>query len=1427
MSLLPAINLQINNTIYGLPENGKLLYKYAPFNNLKTTTPDQKDLVELRLSSGSAEINITEPIILDTEVAYDESINLMVNDREHPIKLVNSRFYLTSSSTYNIADRKGNLDTNIYTEDNFKIEAGLVKMVRSIVTLDFLGVKEGGLMPIGNYNFYFKLADADGNESDFVCESGQVVCYIGAVNNPRSIRGGQLNEISDKIIKFRLNNLDLAYDYINVYYTRTTGSADSEVLETFRITDKFKINKLNTEISITGYEEHILIDNSEINIQYANFDSAKTNENCQNITFAGNITKNNELFLTLEKYSLLITPEVVTDLSIGNLNSKYIEQYPTEGFEYYNPNNIYYKLGYWDEEIYRFGIVYILPDYTLSPIFSIRGIKELNDTAIFSTLSIDEQINYGDDYLIEGSSSLNPENAKGIFKINTTKTVFNGTSEIKPIGLKFNFTSNVLDGIENKGLKGLKQLTKGFFIVRQKRIPTILAQSIGIATSSKSHTPLLRGSFQYDTQVLFGSSSEIVSRTYYGYFAEGFLKKYRTGLSGWSPFLGFNFAELLSGKPKLERNIFKVDKTYDGTTSVIKNNALLCPEANLRKHIFSNLFNSSEFVLKRFKYSNSSGLFQENGESGQAVMFSLGNLSYNYSDSSIISNLLLIEPGIELIRSENNLFSSLAGSSDIAYKHLDVILGNVEDVSEVLESTNKAETEALWSFSDSKIRGEFNTYIGTDSNSIEHGKHYNIFQKNYNFEVDWKDYFKIRYNDSSSFMAVSDRIEWKNIESVTSTIYRGDCYINTYTHRMNWNFIDPELPTNSKVVDPWTWYKNYRVKVSNVIKNDYGIAVDDFSDDLEYTGYDSTDTFQTKKILQLYTYGVLNESEDNTNITAARIATPGTKRFKKYSDINGTFGAEKMNRADVNAVPLGHWATFKICSNVNLALRDVDFTWPEEEAIHRRKRGFHPLQTANPLNKLPESSVINCGISKTLGNKYYFEIPDIPFIKTNFSNRIYHSELLQESSFQSGTRIFKAQSYQDYTMEYGSIVKLIEWYGTLVAVMEHGVLQIPVNERAMMANANGQNVYINTETILPKNPRVISNTFGSLWPDSVVKTPNYIYGIDTVGKKVWRTNGEKFELISDMKIQKFLNDNIKLKESDRNISIGLNFIKSHYNAFKHDVMFVFKYDNVEWNLCWNELLNKWITRYTWIPEFSENINNIFYTFANKEIVNESKNYIYKHGFAGTLEESGNIYPTKWYNEQYPFEFEFVVIGVQGIQKIFDNLKIISNLTKPESFYYEIVGEGFEWNNQKNIIYEFTTSTEFENFLQTNLTTKKLPYIFAQSEFVRNRSTSEIRDITIEENNKTKEKLVHCFQRGLDIKTEGRLKGNMQYTEDFWDIQIQPITFKYAYLKNGLLTLTNNNQMKIRDKYIKIRVRYDGTQYAIINALRTFFTLSYA
>lgn len=1431
---LPIIDVSILNTIYAPEEDGKLIYKYSPLQNKKIILNDgSSELTDLTLAANTAKININNPVHLNTEVSYDGSVNVILNDHTNPLKIINSRFYLVNSDTYKIADRKGNVDTNIYTENNFQIEASLIKTVRTVVKLDFIGIFDGGRMPVGSYNFYFKLADSDGNESDFISESGKVVCHIGAINNPKSIRGGQLDENSEKLIKFKLNNLDLAYNYINVYYTKTSGDDKLETLKTYKIIDKFRINGTSTEISITGYENHEEIDLSEINVQYANFTSAETNTNCQNMTFVGGITKNYELFKILEKYSLFITPELVDQEreNIGFLNNRYEENYSyDDGYEYYNTKNIYYKLGYWDTDIYRFGIVYIMNDYTLSPVFNTRGIKSLkylnNLIGQFQQLELDKDVDIGEDYILQKSISLeNPENSKGVFKIDFNNKIFDGNNPVKPICLRFNFEKynvdslnpaseevSVINGYKSKGIPGLKDLTKGFFIVRQKRTPTLLTQGLGIATSTKGYVPVINGTF---------TGEEITSNKY---FTESFLK-----LSD------------ENSKPQLGRSLFEVTD--------VKNNALLVPEVNVRPYIFNNLFNSSEFTLQKCNHNPMFNNFSD--VDGNRTLFVLGNLVYNgvQNNTYFPSNLLLVEPGIDLIYNNETKFSSKAGTAEIAWQHTDPVLGDLSLLRTDAEISNKEWSEAV-----TKVRGEFNSYVGTSTDNLEFGKYYNIYQKNYNFESSWRNYFRVRYNDSSSFMAVSDRYEWSDLiigksgKQSTKNIYRGDCYINTYSHRMMWNFIDPELPGNSQIIDPYTWYKNYRVTQTKLRLGDTGVIVDSTDGDI----IAGTEVASYKKVLDLFTWKVLNEDENSKSINLASLTMPDSKHFKKYSEANGEFGSSKIDRPDVNAVGLGHWVSFKICSNVNLAMRDVDFSRPAEEAIHKAKRSFYPLQSAKSNNRLPESNVINRGISTSLGNKFYFEIPDVPFIKTNFSSRIHYSDVLQESTFMNGNRIFKSRNYQDYSLEYGSLIKLEEWYGRLIAIMEHGLLMIPVNERAMMANEQGENVYINTDNVLPKNPRVISNTYGSLWAESVVKTSKFIYGIDTVAKKIWRTDGESFEIISDLKIQKFLNDNIKLRITDRNKTVSEYVIKSHYNAFKQDVMFVYIYDNKKWHLCWNELQNKWVTQYSWFPEFSENINNIFYTFANNKNHIDKGHILYKHGFAGSLEEEGNILPTFWYDEQHPFEYEFIVVGIPGIQKIFNNLKIISNWAEPDSFEFEVVGEGFDWNTQKSQILSLTPSedigdintiknqliTNYTNYLTTNTNVKKIPFIWCRNTNLFSEYWPDgnvIKDFSIYEHNKTKEKLITIYQKGADIdsgidpngRRYARLRGNMQYVEDAWDVQIQPITFKYAYLSSGNLAYSNSTEMKIRDKYLKVRIKYNGEKYAIINAIKTLFTLSYA
>ena len=153
--------------------------------------------------------------------------------------------------------------------------------------------------------------------------------------------------------------------------------------------------------------------------------------------------------------------------------------------------------------------------------------------------------------------------------------------------------------------------------------------------------------------------------------------------------------------------------------------------------------------------------------------------------------------------------------------------------------------------------------------------------------------------------------------------------------------------------------------------------------------------------------------------------------------------------------------------------------------------------------------------------------------------------------------------------------------------------------------------------------------YGSQWKDSVIQTPMAVYGVDTIAKKIWKVSQSGLEIISDFNIASFLNQNISLSEREIQPIIGIRNVKTHYNAFKQDVLFTF-YDDLYglkekcWNICYNELLKKWITFYSWIPSFSENIYNQFFTFDR----NTSKIISKLYSKSNNIHLDNNvIYPT--------------------------------------------------------------------------------------------------------------------------------------------------------------------------------------------------------
>lgn len=1026
------------------------------------------------------DFDLQHPVNILPQWSYDNSVNLIINDGKNPPRLINSRFSATEKNKYQVCNRKGNNDSNIYDQgEQFDIDTSLYKKINGIPELKFLGVSYGGNLSIGNYHFYFRYVDEDGNESDFFAESGLVSIFIG--NSADSIHSGFRDELSHKQIKFALFNTDPGYQKVIIYYTKSTSDIfQNATVQAMKILREYQLsNGLNTVITISGFEETQEVTLSDINIQYQIYGSAETQAAAQNMLFLGNVDRPKTDYEDLIDCALRFLP-VLDCTENYNVNQIGVDYTGNITNTYYDPNYIYHKVGYWDDEIYRLGIVFIKEDNTLTEVFNVRGALIDKDTKYWSYSDIpfyeDEAkgirnfISFDEQYYNifgEGTNQIPLENAKGVIHINHSD--FNTV-----IGLNFKVNKKVIDY-----LKETKKI-KGYFFVRQKRIPTTLCQAYTIGIDKESHTPVL--------PVVSDSKG-------LQYITESFLSQ-------------------TEGDEKiLTHDLYR--RKYTLEPQQVSVQGAICPDYDVNFPYLNALFSASELTCRNCKDQN---LLEQDD-----IHF-FPNFNSQKLDSYTRIKVIGVEDNVKLVAINENMFSARAGEAEEAFRFEYIGKKNVHE-----DATNL-------------LRGCYGPYLGITG--YENAGHLiDIKIPDYNPSL-LSEYFEIRYQDKSPFYAISNRYDLSRIEEWATDqeedcyqhlnpIYRGDCYICQFTHRLNRNFQDPSAPTNDEIVDPNCWKENFEV-----------------------------------------TDGVVNKEN-----------------------------FEKINLGDVNAIRLGMYITLVVRSTMNLNIRALDSSIPDEEAMFGHSRGFYPYSpmTTKGSYKIPEALCYNKGFEKSLSEKYNFEVSDVPWIKNEFSNRIAYSNVQVQDAFQNGWRTFIGTHYRDYPKTYGSITKLIELRGDLLCVFEHGVALIPINERALAGEGSGGNVYINTSNVLPQNPKVISDTFGSQWRESIVQTPRGVYGVDTIAKKIWRTNGKDFECISDFRIQEFLNQNISLTERELEPVIGIRNVKTHYNKFKGDIMFTF-YDNLHgfeekvWNVCFNENLQKWVTFYSWVPSYSENIYNQYFSF---------------------------------------------------------------------------------------------------------------------------------------------------------------------------------------------------------------------------------------
>ena len=1392
---------------------GDIRHQYNPLHNIKNIDGTISDFNTRELNTDQLHIDLSKPLDLQCQPSYDGTVNLIINDDTNPPRIINSRFSVIEDNRYRVINRNQKEQTNLYDVTKIDQQTRLFRTINKIPRIELKRILSTGCLPGGNYTFYIKYADNDYNKTDVVAESGIVSVFNGDVYEPKSISGALVNEKTDKAINLKLLNIDNSFYKFYVYYVREYCDVNGSLLtEAKQIKEPFELT--TGECTITGFEETTAVSVEELNINYLLVDSVKTQAQVQNMLFFGNVAStviDHAVFQDIS-YHIGVTLSQ-EESSIGWVNENY-ETKITDGYlqsEYYSYKNIYYKLGYWPDEFYRLGVAYIMNNDAVTPVYNLRGIAFNWENPSNTVEEYDKNNSKLNRNVILNETTL--DNTWGVFKnpsVDETHSIIDYKNEkVRPWFYRMNIPDKVKDELKQLGVKGL-------FFVRQKRLPFAICQGLSIGVDQNAHIPML-----------FDGTT---------YFTEGFIDD--------NQLLTHNFSRRLL------------------TTSKIKGSGLLSLDACIIPQIQS-LLDGTEFVLKQ---SASIPKLKRKSRHFSAIS---GEFENKFSTSA---NCAFINEGVPSKVIEDTAFSTRAGMAEDVREFGFL---NKDDYSK----TNK-----------NLVRGVYCPFVATIQN-LNPNKIYTIFSSSYNNTYN-TEYVKVRGEANNEFFAISDR--WGLDEVDTLDCYRGDCFTTTNTIRINRNFVDSELPIMDRIVDEQTWSKGYKgyKKMSG--------AVNQEKDDDEEAGY--------------------------------------------WSDIN---------RGDVNTVQMGMWVTYKSLSNYNLGLRAPDRRNVDETALMGNPRSFYPLagMSVKSGSKISESFVLNNGYNSLLGKKRNYKMMDVPYIRDLFDTRLMFSNVQTEDSYQNAYRIFQGLSFTDLDRQFGALVKILPWGADLLGIFEHGIGIIPVNPKALLQTQQGQSIHLYGSNVLESQVSVLNADFGTIWPESIIQTPTGVYGVDTYAKKIWKVNQQGVEVISDMKIQQYLNDHIQLSEDDKYPTIALLNVKTHYNNHKGDVIFTFyNYkENEEWSICYNERLGLWTTKYSWTPLFSENVNNIFYSLDKKRaeilaiifnnrsgkqgvktsenewdlsgnfttkisidnykhvdewvaeivdvntsylsdkeifttlpkdivsisyndedknftlsvdkekliaessnleglntpvplyykigvrfkgnvklstndttydkeiysvigiVINPEKyngseeeriilqkeynklicNWFYVHGKAGIFDEidytdedkTNQILPTMWYEKQEPFEFEFVVNEPLGLHKIFNNLVIISNNVAPSEIEYEIVGD----------VYDF----------------KKL---------IRNGEDVEFKNTKVEYDYRLNQYLLVTNQKCKDIHEHGRLKGNIQYKEDSWNLVIDPIIKK----KNG-----KSESARLRDKWVKIKIKYKGDNLVLVSAINTIITLSYA
>jgi len=309
---------------------------------------------------------------------------------------------------------------------------------------------------------------------------------------------------------------------------------------------------------------------------------------------------------------------------------------------------------------------------------------------------------------------------------------------------------------------------------------------------------------------------------------------------------------------------------------------------------------------------------------------------------------------------------------------------------------------------------------------------------------------------------------------------------------------------------------------------------------------------------------------------------------------------------------------------------------------------------------------------------------------------------------------------------------------------------------------------------LSPTSKTVSDVYGSVNPESVVKTDITVAGVDYNSSAVWLFEGNKLSIISEFAIKTIL-------EKYKAIIIAKDGIARVYSTFdfvKHALIISYVSENridksqeSIGTVVYNTALQRWSSELSEGNKFSMSMGSRTFTTGFTQS-NGLVNGIWEEDALKT--DAGVDVRNRLRGVQYPYEFEFTINMQPSVEKILDNLLVITNKVLPEEIIYTTSND----NNDAAVNVWIQDDEEME---------------VIQKIVTRNKST----------------------RRGSRL---GILEENAYYKNSDLYISVN---------QRGSMSRNSKGNKRIRDKHIKVKFVYSGSDETFLQAIISMLSISYS